>query len=275
MAFTGFQGGDLISVSRMTILEDEVVTLTTSAGPMQCLLLRPAKQGNYPGLVFYSEIFQITAPIRRVAAFLAGHGFLVLVPEIYHEFELPGTILEYTPEGSARGNFLKTEKKLDQYDSDARAALDFLINHPNCSGNLGVIGFCIGGHLAFRAAFQPDVCAAACFYPTDLHKNGLGQGAMDDSLARSHEITGELLMIWGRQDPHIPQEGRQKVYNRLTECNISFTWHEFNAQHAFMRDEGLRYDPELAHFAFNLVINFFRKLPHSPVPRKRLDTSEV
>lgn len=81
----------------------------------------------------------------------------------------------------------------------------------------------------------------------------------DDSLARAAEITGELLMVFGRQDPHVPAEGRALIYQTLTAAGVSFTWHEFNAAHAFLRDEGLRYDAELARQALGLTVNFFRR----------------
>lgn len=48
-------------------------------------------------------------------------------------------------------------------------------------------------------------------------------------------------MLWGRQDPHIPDTARATIYTALLDAGASFTWHEFNAQHAFMRDEGPRY----------------------------------
>src|SRR5213078_123205 len=97
---------------------------------------------------------------------------------------------------------------------------------------------------------------AACFYATDLHKRSLGRGG-DDSLARAAEIEGELLMVWGRQDPHISDEGRTQIYARLLEAGRSFTWHEFNAAHAFLRDEGPRYDPALALVSYRLVLDLF------------------
>src|SRR5207245_985878 len=78
-------------------------------------------------------------------------------------------------------------------------------------------GILFGGHRAFRAALNPDVRATACFYATDIHKGGLGKGMADDSLERAKDIHGELLMMWGRQDPHIPTEGRMKVLQRLNE----------------------------------------------------------
>ena len=60
-------------------------------------------------------------------------------------------------------------------------------------------------------ALNPEVRAACCFYATDLHGGTLGEGGRADSLQRAREIRGELLMIWGRQDPHIPTEGRLRV----------------------------------------------------------------
>jgi carboxymethylenebutenolidase len=121
------------------------------------------------------------------------------------------------------------------------------------------VGICIGGHLAFRAAMNPEVLAAVCFYATDIHKGGLGKGLSDNSLARIGEIRGELLLIWGRQDPHVPAEGRQKVQQALTAAGTHFTWHEFNGAHAFLRDEGVRYDPELALQSYGLALGLLRR----------------
>jgi carboxymethylenebutenolidase len=66
-------------------------------------------------------------------------------------------------------------------------------------------------------------------------------------------------MIWGRQDPHIPLEGRMAVLNRLNEVNATFTWHEVNGAHAFLRDEGARYDPELARQSMTLALDLFHR----------------
>lgn len=243
----------------MTLREPEIVVLSTPTGPMRTMVLRPAGEGKFPGLLFHSEIFQLTAPIVRTAAFLAGHGFVVAIPEIYHEYLESGTVLAYDQAGSDVGNRLKTEKPVAAYDSDNRAVLDFLKGHEASTGALGSFGPCIGGHLTYRAALQPDVAAAACFYPTDLHKRSLGAGMNDDSLARAGDIQGELMLVFGRQDPHVSAEGRAMIYQTLTAAGVSFTWHEFNAAHAFLRDEGLRYDAELARQALGMTVDFFRR----------------
>jgi carboxymethylenebutenolidase len=248
---------DRAILARM-ILEESVVQLTTKSGPMQVHVARPLTlaPARYPGVVLFSEIFQRTGPIRRMAAMLAGHGLIVLVPEIFHELEPTGSVIPYDPAGTERGNQHKVAKTVEAYDDDARACLDHLEKRPDCDGRLGTAGVCLGGHLAFRGAFDPRVRAAACFYATDIHKGTLGLGG-DDSLARASEISGELMMVWGRQDPHVPDEGRARVQARLIEAKRRFTWHEFNAAHAFLRDEGPRYDPALALLSYRMMVDLF------------------
>jgi carboxymethylenebutenolidase len=245
----------------MTVTE-ETIEVSTPTGPMRCLLTRPAAGGQYPGLLLFSEIFQITGPIRRMAAQLAGNGYVVVTPEIYHELEAPGTVLAYDQAGADTGNVHKISKPVEAYDSDARAALDYLKKRAECTGRLGVMGICIGGHLAFRAAMNPDVLATTCFYATDIHKGSLGKGMHDGSLERAGEIRGELLHIWGRQDPHVPLEGRVKIHARLEEQGVKFQWLEVNGQHAFLRDEGPRYDPALARLCLEFALELFHRRLH-------------
>ena len=248
------------------ILQEEHTDLATPTGPMRTYVYRPVARGRYPGIVLFSEIFQRTGPIKRTAALLAGHGFVVAVPEIFHELEPAGTEIAYDQAGADKGNADKIGKPVTSYDADARAALAFLEGSPHCTGKLGAMGICIGGHLSFRAAMNPGVLGGVCFYATDIHKGSLGLGG-DDSLARTGEIKGELLMIWGRQDPHVPAEGRARIHARLAEAGVSFTWHEVNGQHAFLRDEGPRYDPALALGCYRMVIDFFqRKLGEGDLP---------
>lgn len=243
----------------MTIQDDIAVDLDTATGPMRTYIFRPTEEGRYPGVVFFSEIFQVTAPIRRTAAMIAGHGYVVAVPEVYHELETAGTVLAYDQAGADQGNADKYAKELSSYDADARAVLDHLKTRPDCSGGLGAVGICLGGHLAFRAAMNPDVLATVCFYATDLHSATLGKGKQDNSLERAGQIKGELLHIWGRQDPHVPLDGRSRIRARLEEVGARFQWFEVNAAHAFMRDEGYRYDPALAHLCYSLLFEIFHR----------------
>ena len=241
------------------ILTEDYVDLETPTGAMRTHRVRPAAAGSYPGVVLFSEIFQVTGPILRTARLLASQGYIVAIPEIFHEFEPVGAAFPYTPAGTDKGNRYKIEKDLAAYDHDARVVLDHLMSLPECSGQLGCVGICIGGHLAFRCAMNLDVLAAVCFYATDIHKRSLGKGMNDNSLDRIPEIKGELLMIYGKQDPHIPQAGRELVYRSLSDAGVNFTWHEFNAEHAFIRDEGHRYNASLAQICYAMMFELFQR----------------
>lgn len=240
-------------------VQSHTVDLTTATGIMRCYVHRPQAAGSFPAILFYSEIFQQTGPIERAARFMAGHGYIVLVPEVFHELNPIGTVLAYDDAGREKGNADKASKPAEHYDSDNRALINHLETLEHWNGNVGAMGFCIGGHLAFRAALQPEVLATACFYATDLHTTTIPAGAGQHSLQRCSEIGGELMMIWGKQDNHIPATGRAQVYQALSEAGLNFTWHEFNAQHAFMRDEGERYDPALAMLGYRMSLDLFSR----------------
>src|SRR5690242_12908289 len=105
------------------LIKEDFADVETPTGRMRMHRFMPVEGGPFPGLVFFSEIFQVTGPIQRTARLLAGRGYIVAVPEVYHEFEPAGCALAYDKEGTDKGNRYKIEKELSAYDSDARAAI--------------------------------------------------------------------------------------------------------------------------------------------------------
>src|SRR4051812_12278574 len=196
---------------------------------MRTFVAAPRTAGPHPGVLFYTDIFQLTESSLRWAVRLAGYGFLVAVPEIYHRIEPSGTVLEFDDEGKRRGQADAEATSVADFDEDIRAALDHLSGV--CSG-LGATGHCTGGHLAFRAAFDPRVRATACWYPTGLHDGALGADPDAGSLARAGEIEGELLLVWGTRDPHTPEAGREVVRAGLDATGTRYAWSEYDAEHA-------------------------------------------
>jgi carboxymethylenebutenolidase len=228
---------------------------------MRTFIAAPKPAGKAPGILFYSDIFQLTGPMLRACARLAGYGFVVAAPEIYHRLEPPDSPIPFDDAGRGRGLENAARTPVADFDADCRAVLEYLANHPAVvPRKLGAGGFCLGGHLAFRAALQPEVKATVCFYGTGIHNGKLGAEADAESLARAGEIGGELLLIWGALDPHIPEDGRAKIERALRESGVNFSQRLYPAEHAFMRDEGPRYDPEATDQAFGEMIAFYRRV---------------
>lgn len=242
------------------VLTRDYVDVPVGGRMMRSFLAAPRAAGPHPGILFYSDIFQLTEATLRWCVRLAGYGFAVLAPEIYHRIEPAGTVLGFDDPGKARGQADAERTLVADFDADVRAGLAFLGQHPAVAGAaLGAAGHCTGGHLAFRAALLPEVSATACWYPTGVHDGALGRDPDARSLARAREIQGELLMIFGARDPHTPEEGREAIRHELERSGARFTWSLYDAEHAFARDVGERYDPEATDMAFAETVALFRR----------------
>jgi carboxymethylenebutenolidase len=210
----------------------------------------------WPGVVLYTDIFQLTESTLRTARRLASFGFLVCVPEIYPHGDLAGVALEFDDAGKAAGQAGAAATTTAQFDADRVAVLDFLEQRADV-GELIAVGFCIGGHLAFRAAFDPRVAATVCFYPTGLQDGALGADVAD-SLARAADIRGRLMVIFGSRDPHVPAPARLQVLTALYDAGLTdLELHVYaGGEHAFMRDVGARHDPVLTDLALTTAVSF-------------------
>ncbi|EDO17518.1 hypothetical protein Kpol_1058p55 [Vanderwaltozyma polyspora DSM 70294] len=222
---------------------------------------------KFPGVIVYSEIYQVTGPVRRLAQRIASEGYVVVAPAIYHNFVGPEP-LPYDAEGTDMGNAFKIKKTVASYDEDNKLCCDLLYSLPQFDGKkIGATGMCLGGHLAFRALIDKRVSCATCFFPTDIHSRTLGLGKNDDSLFRvSQEATKdqELVLIFGTLDTHVPPEGRDLIRRTLRDHDVNFTFLEIHAaQHAFIRDTSSkgRYDASITESCLGfLTEQFNRKL---------------
>lgn len=205
----------------------------------------------------------MTGPVARFARQIAGQGYVVAAPSSYHEFTGPEG-LAYDDKGTDDGNKWKITKQVAAYDEDAQLAVSTLLDMKTCNGRIGATGMCLGGHLAFRAALDPRVSAALCFFATDIHSATLGKGKSDDSLIRASkgDIKGELVMIFGKSDNHVPAEGRDKIRKTLHDAGVEFSFYEVHAaQHAFIRDELSkgRYDPAVTKVCWEMLMELFNR----------------
>jgi carboxymethylenebutenolidase len=242
-------------------VKTEYTEIPVAGQPMRAFIAQPASAGQYPGIVYFSDIFQLSGWMERMCARLAGYGFVVAAHEIFHRLESAGTVLPQTDEGRARGTRNQLATPVAHFDEDCRAVLAYLKQQPNVAAEqLGAGGFCIGGHLAFRAALQPEVQATSCFYPTWLHNGKLGVGEQAVSLERAAEIRGELLVHFGALDPLIPAAGRTAVETTLQQAGVKYEALLYPADHGFMRDDRAAYDPECADQALAAAVSLFRRV---------------
>ncbi len=106
-------------------------------------------------------------------------------------------------------------------------------------------------------ALDPRVLASVCYFPTDIHDAALSSTG-DDSLARAAkgEIQGELVLIFGVQDGHVPPAGRNKIRDAISQTPTKLSFLELQANHAFIRDEMSkgRFDAALSKVCFELLL---------------------
>jgi carboxymethylenebutenolidase len=237
-----------------------VTSQTVDLGQLRCRVFTPvhATTKRWPAVLAYSDIFQHTGPHLRVCTRLAAHGFVVVAPELYGRVEPSGTVLDF--EGDRQRALDDAGKMtLAWFDEDLAAALAFTRVLPQVDATrLLACGWCIGGHLAFRAALSPDIKATSCFYATGLHTDTVG-GAVGTakSLGEAARLKGLLLLVWGSRDPHIPAEGRQRIHAALATAGTAFQTRTWDAEHTFMRDEGARWEPAAADEAFAAMLSLF------------------
>ncbi len=233
----------------MEIPADDVV--------IQAVVVEPVGPKARCGVVYYTDIFQLTESTLRTARRLAAEGFLVCLPEIYPR-EHAGVALEFDDAGKRAGLAGAAHTSTAQFDADRDAVLAYLAARDDLE-EVAAVGFCLGGHLALRAALDPRVAATVCFYPTGLHDGSLGADVAD-SLERADEIEGRLMVIFGSADPHVPARARLRTIEALYAAgHEDLELHVFQGgEHAFMRDVGPRHDPELTDRALVEAVSFLR-----------------
>ncbi|KAI6290161.1 hypothetical protein MCOR14_009109 [Pyricularia oryzae] len=263
--------------NKMLIKESHADVQTTVNGvesTMRIFVFHPTipqyPNARFPGVVIFSEIYQVTGPVARFARQIAGQGYIVAAPSSYHDFTGPEP-LAYDVPGTDQGNEWKIKKTLESYDEDSHKSVDYLLSLPTCTGLIGATGMCLGGHLALRASLDPRISACVAYFATDVHSRTLGpyesaNTAYDAPANSNHtidhfsKIKAEVAMIFGIKDTHVPDAGRDLIRRKLREAGTVFSFYEFAwAQHAFIRDELSkgRYDPAITKVCFEVLLELF------------------
>ncbi|KAJ2913409.1 hypothetical protein MD484_g7017, partial [Candolleomyces efflorescens] len=247
--------------------QDIPTKLDANGRPIRIFVIAPNlpnyPQAKFPGVVVFRHAFlshladerqrlMVTGPVERFAGQIASQGYVVAIPSVYHEFEGPEAI-PYDAEGTDRGNNYKLTRTVTAgsqrlacaWEATSRASNTFL--------------------KAFRAAFHPRVLSSVCWFATDIHSSTLGKGKEDNTLARIRNgdiaKSTEVVMIFGKQDTHVPRKGRDLIRATLEDANVTASFLEVQAQHAFIRDESSkgRWDAALTRSLFTYMLEVFER----------------
>ncbi len=210
--------------------------------------------GHGPGILVLMEIFGVGSYIRRATERLAELGYVALAPDLYRRTD-PDAEFDHDPAGLEQA--FAAAGRLDDEGAveDAIVALGYLRDLPEVQPPVGVLGFCLGGSLAFQVAVQDDPAVAVSYYGASV----------SDALGDGERVTCPVIFHFGAQDQFIPAEQAQRVAAAADErpeweCHI-----QPDAGHAFDNHESeMFHQPEPAARAWTLTSEFLaRELPVS------------
>jgi carboxymethylenebutenolidase len=219
----------------------ETVRLTSADGhELDAYVASPAGE-TIAGLVVIQEIFGVNKHIRSIADGYAHDGFLVVAPALFDRVE-PGVELAYDGPDAQKGVALL--QKLDNAKAleDVAAALEYA--RQQTGKKCGVIGYCLGGLLAWLSASRLGPDAAVGYYA-----GRIGNFAGENP-------TSPVQLDFGKLDTHIPAEQVEKVHAAHPEVEIH--WYE-NAGHGFNCDMRASYNPEASALARTRALAFLKK----------------
>ncbi len=212
------------------------------SGTIRAYLARPANSsGNLPGVVVIHENRGLNPHIKDVARRTGLAGFLALAPDAL-------TPLGGYPGNDDEGRTLQRQLDRGNMTEDFVAAALHLKSHPECSGRIGVVGFCFGGGMVNTLAVRlPDLAAAVPFHG--------GQPAAEDV----PKIKAPLLLHYAGLDTRV-NKGWPDYEAALKANGVTYTAHIYEgANHGFHNDTTPRYDQAAATLAWQRTIDFFNQ----------------
>jgi carboxymethylenebutenolidase len=198
----------------------------------------PHTEHHRGGLVIIQEIFGVNQHIRDVADGWAAEGYYCIAPSIFDR-QSPGFDRGYAQADMEEGRDLAMKIGLDAMLLDVDAARAAAAS----AGKVGVVGYCLGGSLAWLAATRLDgVAAASCYYG----------GRIVDSAAETPRCP--VQMHFGEKDTSIPMESVEKIRSIISSKVEIYT---YPAGHAFNREGGANYEPQSAKRARERTLALF------------------
>jgi len=231
----------------MTVLRTSTLDLQVKGTRVSALVVQPDDNANHPGVVLIQEWWGMEPHILNVAQKLAREGFAVAVPDLYH-----GKVA--TEPNDAMPMIMALRSNIDKVVDEIAATLEAVKELPNVQPKkLGLIGFCIGGFLAYTvAARYPELAAIVSFY-------GSSYDPTPEEVAR---VNAPVLAIYGREDQSIPFAQIEKIEHLYKTANKDFTVKLYDAGHAFVNPTHGMGNEKVAAEAWPLAVSFLKENVH-------------
>lgn len=228
----------------MAVIRTSKIELKVNGDGAYAFLAQPDDDATHPGIVLIQEWWGIEPHIQDLAQKLATQGFIVAVPDLYH-----GKVATEPDDARRMGMMLRSS--VDKAAQEIIGTLETLKALPNVEPkSLGLIGFCIGGFLAYTvAARYPDLAAVVSFY-------GAGYDPTPEEVA---QVNVPVLAIYGKRDQSVPQEQIEKIRRLYQEAGKDFTVKVYDAGHAFVNPMHGMGNEQAAAEAWPLAISFLQE----------------
>jgi carboxymethylenebutenolidase len=223
------------------------VEITAADGGRFCAYLAlPPGDGPAPALVVAIEIRGLNANMRAICDDYAARGYIAVCPDLLWRIE-PG--LDYDPdtkEGWEKAMAINAAFDEAKAVDDLKATLAWVRQQPRSNGTAGVLGYCLGGKLAYLMATRSDAQASVGYY-------GIG---IDKALGEADAITHPLMLHIAGEDRFVPPEAQRKIAGRLATVEDAEVHIYPGADHAFARKDGVRFLAEAAALADGRTVGF-------------------
>lgn len=226
----------------------DVITVTTPDGDLPAHRWLPPS-GTGPGIVLLQEIFGVSAYVRRRAKDLTDEGYVVVAPELYWRLG-EAAVDETAPDALERGMALVSRLDWAPAVADARAALEHVRDAPEVSGGVGLVGFCLGGGVAFNVAAEDSPDALVSYYGS----------ALPSLLDLAPRVRAPSLHHFGTADAYIPLETVEQVRDAVTWENghVEFELYA-GAGHAFDNPMPAFHHPQASAEAWPRTLAFLAR----------------
>ena len=209
--------------------------------------------GSGPGLILAQEIFGINRHMREVADLYAEEGYVVLAPDLFWRLAA-GVELGYEAVDLETAFSFHERFGIDQGVHDINDAIRALRARPECNGKVGVLGFGLGGRMAYLAAARLKIDAAVSYYGMELEQH----------LEEARSVHCPIVFHFGEQDGYTPPAVREAVRSAFTGRKNAGIYVYAGADHGFNNPSRSNFNKSAATLAHSRTIGLLHRAigPH-------------